>query len=343
MSGNREDQRLSALPSNQSTSCSTSPIQPSSLCYFRQLTPREATPHALPTGICQCEKLGVNRFSPWLYQCHPCIRQIPSHGSRCLIQLQEPFTKLRSNLEITFDQALTVATRQNGVRQTVNAGMKVVDDFLTGSYMRSTMISPLKEADVDIFIVLDPHYFNHYNNQNGGPAALLDYTKRLLLKTYTSTPDISRNGQAVSVRFADFVVDVVVGFNRNGGGYIIANSMNNSWLETNPKRHVEMSAEANKLHNGQFVPIIKMIKSWNKAHGSFFRSFHIEVLALEIFRGVKISDFPSGYASSLTKQEALCAHRTKTLQASATTLDATSPRQPLMTLLAASRAPTRLL
>lgn len=208
--------------------------------------------------------------------------------------IAESFTKLRSNLEITFDQALTVSTRQNGVRDTVNAGMKVVDDFLTGSYIRSTMISPLKEADVDIFIVLDPHYFHHYNNQNGGPAALLDYTKRLLLKTYTSTPDISRNGQAVSVRFADFVVDVVVGFNRNGGGYVMANSINNSWLETNPKRHVDISAEANKIHNGQFVPIIKMIKSWNKAYGSFFRSFHIEVLALEIFRGVRINDFPSG-------------------------------------------------
>ncbi|MBB4259710.1 MULTISPECIES: CBASS oligonucleotide cyclase [unclassified Bradyrhizobium] len=208
--------------------------------------------------------------------------------------IPESFAKLRSNLEITFDQALTVSTRQNGVRETVNAGMKVIDDFLTGSYMRSTMISPLKEADVDIFIVLDPYYFNHYNNQNGGPAALLDYTKRLLLKTYTSTPDISRNGQAVSIRFADFVVDVVVGFNRTGGGYIIANSMNNSWLSTNPKRHVEISSETNKAHNGQFIPIIKMIKSWNKAHGSFFRSFHIEVLALEIFRGIRIDDFPSG-------------------------------------------------
>ena len=104
----------------------------------------------------------------------------PLHSADSLTRFQMPhtiaesFTKLRSNLEITFDQALTVATRQNGVRQTVNAGMKVVDDFLTGSYMRSTMISPLKEADVDIFIVLDPHYFNHYNNQNGGPAALLD-------------------------------------------------------------------------------------------------------------------------------------------------------------------------
>jgi hypothetical protein len=238
--------------------------------------------------------MGGKSFQPLVVPMLPLYSPGSFRWFRMPYTIAESFTKLRSNLEITFDQALTVATRQNGVRQTVNAGMKVVDDFLTGSYMRSTMISPLKEADVDIFIVLDPHYFNHYNNQNGGPAGLLDYTKRLLLKTYTSTPDISRNGQAVSVRFADFVVDVVVGFNRTGGGYIIANSMNNSWLETNPKRHVEISAEANKLHDGQFVPIIKMIKSWNKAHGSFFRSFHIEVLALEIFRGVKISDFPSG-------------------------------------------------
>ncbi|WMT71065.1 hypothetical protein [Bradyrhizobium sp. Ash2021] len=83
-------------------------------------------------------------------------------------------------------------------------------------------------------------------------------------------------------------------FNRTGGGYLIANSINNSWLSTNPKRHVEISTDANKAHNSQFVPVIKMIKSWNKAHGSFFRSFHIEVLALEIFHGVRIDDFPSG-------------------------------------------------
>jgi hypothetical protein len=208
--------------------------------------------------------------------------------------IAESFTKLRSNLEITFDQALTVSTRQNGVRETVNAGMKVLDDFLTGSYMRSTMISPLKEADVDIFIVLDPYYFNHYNNQNGGPGGLLDHTRRTLLKTYTSTPDISRNGQAVTVRFSDFVVDVVVGFHRNGGGYIIANAVNNFWLSTDPKKHVELMSHANQYHKGNLVPLIKMIKSWNKAHGSFFRSFHLEVLALQIFTNVTINDFQSG-------------------------------------------------
>ena len=217
----------------------------------------------------------------------------------------ESFTKLRSNLEITFDQASIVATRQNGVRTTVNAGMKVVDDFLTGSYMRSTMISPLKEADVDIFIVLDPHYFHHYNNQNGGPGGLLDYTKRLLLKTYTTTPDISRNGQAVTIRFSDFVVDVVVGFNRQNGGYLIASAVGNFWLQTDPKKHVTLMSEANKYHRGNLVPLIKMIKAWNKGNGSFFRSFHLEVLALEALNNVTITDFPSGLRFFFQKAQSL--------------------------------------
>ncbi len=44
--------------------------------------------------------------------------------------------------------------------------------------------------------------------------------------------------------------------------------------------------EANKHHRGNLVPLIKMIKSWNKGNGSFFRSFHLEVLALEALRNV---------------------------------------------------------
>ncbi|WGR70284.1 MULTISPECIES: CBASS oligonucleotide cyclase [unclassified Bradyrhizobium] len=206
----------------------------------------------------------------------------------------DSFARLRSNLEITDIQTSVVSTRQQTIRRTVANGLAVVDDFLTGSYARSTMISPLSEADIDIFVCLDPSYFHRYNNANGGPAGLLDLAKQTIRRTYTTTPDISRNGQAVTIRFSDFVVDVVIGFHRNGGGYIIANSVNNFWLETDPKKHVEIFSEANKAHSGNLVPLIKMIKSWNKAHGSFFRSFHLEVLALEALKGVIITDFPSG-------------------------------------------------
>jgi hypothetical protein len=211
------------------------------------------------------------------------------------ITIQNSFLKFRENLNITSIQGETVSTRQRNVRAAVENGLTVIDSFLTGSYSRSTMIAPLKEADVDIFIVLDPSYFHHYTNgQNGGQAGLLDRVKAVLKRTYPDTPDVSRNGMAVTIRFTDFVVDVVPGFNRQGGGYLIPNSMTSSWIETNPKRHVEIMAASNRTHNGDLVPLVKMIKAWNKSHSKFFRSFHLEVLAWEIFEGITISDFPSG-------------------------------------------------
>lgn len=208
--------------------------------------------------------------------------------------IKQSFVKLKENLEITGLQKSTVADRQKSVRSVVEADIEVIDSFLTGSYARNTMISPLKEADIDIFIVLDPKYFHNYNGQNGGQAGLLEFVKRTLRKTYTRTPDIGRNGQAVTIRFEDFIVDVVPGFNRQGGGYLIPNSIAQSWISTDPKKHIEIISNANSVHNGDLIPLIKMIKAWNKSINRYFYSFHLEVMALQILTGVTISDFPSG-------------------------------------------------
>jgi hypothetical protein len=219
--------------------------------------------------------------------------------------LNQAFQEFKTRLEITDLQASTASTRQNTVRDVVAAGMEVKDSFLAGSYSRSTLIAPLSEADIDVFVVLDPKYFHHYNNgQNGGQAGLLDLLKRTLLKTYTRTPDISRNGQAVTIRFEDFSVDVVPSFNRQGGGFLIPNSITKSWLSTDPKKHIEIFAAANDAHNGDLVPMIKMIKAWNRSLNKHFRSFHLEVLALEIYNKVTISDFASGMRFFLDKGRA---------------------------------------
>src|SRR6202000_3049858 len=165
---------------------------------------------------------------------------------------------------------------------------------------------PLKEADIDIIAVLDPKYFHFYNNgQNNGQAGLLDLVKKTLKQTYTSTPDISRDGQAVTIRFTDFVVDVVPAFNRNGGGYIIPNSITKSWISTDPKKHDDLFSDPNKIHNGILVPLIKMIKSWNRNNNKHFNSFHLEVLALQIFTNVTISDYPSGLRFFFDKEKDL--------------------------------------
>jgi hypothetical protein len=177
--------------------------------------------------------------------------------------------------------------------------MAVLDSFLTGSYRRSTMIAPLTDADVDVFVVLDPKHFDA-----NGQHALLEQVKQVLRRTYTRTPEISPNGQAVTIRFEDFKVDVVPGFNRQGGGFLIPDAEGKRWISTDPKRHVELWSDSNKKHNGDLVPLIKMIKGWNKSQGVQVGSFHLECVIREVLTGVTIVDFSSGCRFVLGKAAA---------------------------------------
>lgn len=167
--------------------------------------------------------------------------------------------------------------------------LKVLDSFLAGSYMRNTLIAPLKTADLDVFVILDPKYWS----ADGGQANLLDRVKRVLKGTYPETPEISRNGQAVTIRFTDFKVDVVPTFYRNGGGYLIPDSHRGQWIATDPKVHIKLWTDANKAHNGDLVPLMKMVKAWNKER-DVMGSFPLEAVTLKVLDGIRIDDFPSG-------------------------------------------------
>ena len=155
--------------------------------------------------------------------------------------------------------------------------------------MRNTLIAPLKTADLDVFVVLNSEDWS----ANGSQANLLDRVKRVLKKTYPETPEISRNGQAVTIRFTDFKVDVVPTFHRQGGGYLIPDSHRGRWISTDPKVHIKLWADANKAHDGDLVPLMKMLKAWNKDR-DLMGSFPLETLALKILDNVTITDFHSG-------------------------------------------------
>ena len=198
------------------------------------------------------------------------------------------FAKFRQNLEVTDLQSSTLSTRQQAVRTAIEKDFSVLKSFLTGSYRRSTLIAPLKEADVDIFVILDSTYY-----KADGHAALLDKVRATLLKTYTKTPKISRNGHAVTITFTDFVVDVVPAFNRQGGGYLIPDSVGKRWIPTDPTVHVTLMSNRNSAHSGDLVPVVKMIKRWNREISRSFRSFYLELIAIEIFNNVTMSNDPS--------------------------------------------------
>ena len=202
--------------------------------------------------------------------------------------IAQGFAKLQENLQITDLQEATVETRQKNVREAVAKELNVPNSFVTGSYRRATHIAPLSKTDIDIFVILDASY-----HSADGYANLIDRVKRVLKQTYPSTPEISRNGQAVTVTFTDFKVDVVPAFYRQGGGYLIPDSVMKRWISTDPTQHVTIWNTANVAHIYQLVPVMRMMKQWNRAHSALLRSFHLETLTLQVLNNIRIDDFPS--------------------------------------------------
>jgi hypothetical protein len=46
----------------------------------------------------------------------------------------------------------------------------------------------------------------------------------------------------------------------------------------------------NSAHSGGLVPVVKMLKRWNREISRSFRSFYLELIAVEIFNNVTMSD-----------------------------------------------------
>lgn len=223
--------------------------------------------------------------------------------------IDEAFVRFLSNLEIPTIDPEKISARQRGICEVLQQKIMIVNDFVSGSYARSTMIAPLQDAEIDLFVVLESHYFHHFNSKRRGHAQLLNMVQWALRQTYRA-PVVNRNGRAVTVWFNDVGVCVVPVMLRLDDGYVIPSARTQSWISTNPKKHDQALHEANRVHHQMLVPLIKMIKAWNRGSGSFFTSFHLEVLALKALKGITISDFPSGIRLFFDKARDAIAVRT---------------------------------
>lgn len=197
--------------------------------------------------------------------------------------IDDAFTKLKSNLEITATEQNLASNRHTAIRDFVREHWQLDDDFLTGSYRRDTKTKKLK--DVDVFIVIAP------GGPQGGyrtqaPLQVLQAVETLLRRRWS---DAYRDGMAIVIPYGSddevMSIEVVPAFKRSGGGYFIPDPAAGAWIATNPKRHHELSTDKNTDCGGKYVPFVKMIKGINRELGEpVSPSFLLEVMARDLVK-----------------------------------------------------------
>lgn len=193
--------------------------------------------------------------------------------------ISELFQEFMKRFEPTNLQIEKISNHHTYIRKVIKKKYVIIDDFLTGSYIKKTQIKP--PSDLDLFIVIDAYSLSPSYHDN--PRKLLLLFMQTLKKTYPSST-LKADGQAIVVKFADGInMDVVPALKRISGNYIIPNLKTNSWIKTNPKAYNKLLSDLNKELNARLIPLIKIIKFWNQKWNGRLKSLHIEILAINCF------------------------------------------------------------
>lgn len=213
-----------------------------------------------------------------------------------------------------------VSNAHQKLREKLEAKLKIKPNdgnpstFLTGSYIRHTMIRPPK--DVDFFVVLDK---GDYTDQNLGilikPVKLLEKLEQTLSHIASELGGtMEPQEHSITVKYDDdFSIDVIPAFEADeGNDYLIPSRSTDKYLVSNPKVHADIVSEHNEeTADGdikRFRKIVRILKSLKKdvfnEDPLKLKSFHMEMLAARIFEGETITSIASGlntYFSEITK------------------------------------------
>lgn len=211
-----------------------------------------------------------------------------------MITVDEAFEKYRERLEISETEAQDAIRRHKDVRDCIRGIFDIERDFLTGSYARHTKTKPLK--DIDIFFCLgksDVHW------RSKPPHEILNAFEVCLAEKY-GAESVEQGRRCVTVVFdkrnptsdeeGKVLSNDAVPAYEFDNYYEIPDRNLGKWIKTNPDIHKEESTMKNKKLVGKWVPLVKMLKRWNRSSDKpISPSFLIEVIALRLidapFRG----------------------------------------------------------
>ena len=194
------------------------------------------------------------------------------------------FAQYKSNLEITDPQEALVSTRRANVVKALQAQLTLHPDVsrIIGSWDRHTLTRYLSEGDVDVLVILN--YGAHKDwETTDGTVRCLDRFKAILDGAYPSTPT-RRDRNCITMQFTEFRLDVVPAFKYDGAFYEIPDSVRRKWIQTDPIAFASHMTTVNKTMGGSFIPLVKMVKGWNRNQGWPIRSFHLECLMYDRYK-----------------------------------------------------------
>jgi len=174
------------------------------------------------------------------------------------VELAADFKAFVSSLEPSESHVAAAKAAHEKVREELRTDSESKaahkDTFLSGSYARHTAINDIN--DVDVICVLD------LDKSITDPEVVLAWIESVLRRYYKET---KRQGRSVGAQAAKGVwLDIVPAtpISADDGPLWIPDREARQWVQTHPKGQIAAASDKNKVTNGYYVQVVKLMKSW---------------------------------------------------------------------------------
>lgn len=106
---------------------------------------------------------------------------------------------------------------------------------------------------------------------------------RNVKRRYPTASDPEIQSRSVNIVVGGIGFDIVPAYYRFDSGYLVPDKDLGTWLHSNPPAYNKFLSDLNQNKGGKLVPLIKMIKCWNRNNGDILKSYHLEWVILIIF------------------------------------------------------------
>ena len=197
----------------------------------------------------------------------------------------QAFSKFLEDITATDNQTKTfIPNRKKAVEENLTTAFPATSDLpfmsgiLIGSASKNTIIRPLDDIDVLAVFSNEKNAWNKYWNDSTSFISRVRNAYNGLVFQQVGT-----RGQAVRVFFeTGGHVDVAPVFSQGEGVYHLPNGTG-GWILTAPTTATKWFSTRNQELSYNLAPLVRLIKSWNRAHSKRMRSYHLETVAGTVF------------------------------------------------------------
>jgi hypothetical protein len=207
------------------------------------------------------------------------------------------FNEFARKLTLTPPQRAKLRERRYLIREYVEEEWAVDVVMFGGSHARGTKIRPVLgfQGDVDVYVILREEEKRYGTLFYSDPPVKLLVELRKTLRRALRQTALRADAPCVRVRYNDMNVDVVPAFRVVpflGSSDQLDIPWGREWRRATPIGQQRVFAELDATQSGRLKPLLRMIKHWRAVHRTLpLRSYHLEVLAYNVFSRVAIDDY----------------------------------------------------